>query len=876
MVSASAIDDRCFVESSNSGLLQPCELCVAPPSPKLCVTPPTPNIVSPTSPPLSNNLSKESLSPAVVGSGFHVAKLKPKKKPRHPVLVLPRYLAAGSKVDHSLMHHVIPRPEYGRHFSQPAVDLHRIATSCKKIGQSTQSLTSTLEEASFRNLLQQEDMRGEAQCGSKISRGLRAIRLFPQNKLSKRLIALKARLQSNSSMDEEETEFSNVDVGTDRVQNSCAKKAKVKFERRHSRSSSDSMAAAIVRSLMENNMTGLDRVVEVKESPGSSPTSPSRRESYASIELSKHDSEHSGKRSEFDSSPVDASSDVHITISESFLRLPLNDNGPELRYVDGHLISNTSSNVSSTSDSSSSEEDASEDYSLDVPIKDNSLSDCSTPSPAVPSQLNVISTVTGLHVDCDNADECHSPLVDCSSTDIKPTGNVPVFELTTFDSPHAVSTQGCTTDIEQVSNVYYFGESSTNANLCQQRSENTNSSSAVKNVDLSTKLCQFRDIQPSSVQNIQSASVQENDVDIVPSFVNKPAENTKTINEQSYNFSVPVSDNEKMRVPLSTVDDISVQISKSNFNCTSLMHTEDAKHTKECNNNNNPSCIPESDFSTTIMQESVCTLEINSMTNPPSLPQIENTSTATPDPGTTPNVLSNQENVIYISSPVEEGSSNGLSADNSIHVNPFVKTDSDTSACNLDVVLDVGGSCKTNSLISMQNSPVGKVSVISMLNIPISPLHKSQSATTLCSCPTAIVEHDTNDEQASPCCGGNLQFHNIKHGPCFVPPSRQQHLFSGGEEDKQLAGSPQQAVPMSAGGSKISPSPAKLSTLPGIHRRSSDSDLSITPKGNVYFIIWQNKYCLYSSPNIIRVIKLRLSWAGQIAYKRKGEIHAKF
>ncbi|XP_021942758.1 C2 domain-containing protein 5 isoform X5 [Zootermopsis nevadensis] len=63
---------------------------------------------------------------------------------------------------------------------------------------------------------------------------------------------------------------------------------------------------------------------------------------------------------------------------------------------------------------------------------------------------------------------------------------------------------------------------------------------------------------------------------------------------------------------------------------------------------------------------------------------------------------------------------------------------------------------------------------------------------------------------------------------------QQQHQqqYSGGEEDRQTAGSPQQVGPVSAAGSKISPSPAKLSTLPAIHRRSSDSDLSITPKGS--------------------------------------------
>lgn len=857
MVSASGVDDRCFVEQNNSGLLQPQELCVPPSSPKLCVTPPTPSVVSPTSPLLSNELSKEILSPTVLGPEFSGnTKLKPKKKKsRHPVLVLPRYLSAGSKVDHSLTHHhLIPRPEYGRHFSQPSVDIRSMAPSFKKMGRSTQSLTSTLkmglstqsltstlEETSLRNLLQQEDMRVEAQRGSRFSRGLRSIRLFPQNKLSKKLIALKTRLHSDSSMDEDETEFSSVDVGGDRVQTSYAKKAKVKFERRHNRSSSDSMAAAIIRSLMESNMTGLDRVVEVKESPGSSPSSPSRRESCASIELSKHASGYSGKIPEFDCSPIDAGRpDVHITVSESFLRLPSNDDGPELRYVDGHLISNTSSNVSSTSDSSSSEEDASEDYSLDVPVMDKSLSVCLTPS-VIPSKIKEIGTVSELPADYDKFGEIHSSLVDDGSTDTTSVGNAPVFEWSSFDSPHAVSTPGCTADSEQMSSVYCFDECKTNADLHEIGSEDTNTSSPVKNISLTIEIYQSMNTQSVSMQ-------QNNDSENVPSFVNKTAENTTTNSDQNYCLSVPVNDSGKMQVPVPTTGDISVEISKSNCNVTHFLRTEEVKPTEEylvlqdSGINNHPSSSPLSQCSTSIMQESTSsvfedslhTLEINSIPNLPFLSQNENISAAIPDPRITASVLPNQENVPYISSSAEEGSSNGLSADNSVPVSLLVKTDSDNSACNLDVVFDVGGSCKTNSVIGMQNSPVGKVNV-GMLNIPTSPLHKSQSATTLCSCPTATVEHDTNDEQVSPCCGGDLQFHNIKHGPCFVPLSRQQQLFSAGEEDRQPAGSPQQFGPVSAVGSKISPSPAKLSTLPGIHRRSSDSDLSITPKGKYIF-----------------------------------------
>ncbi|KDR22889.1 uncharacterized protein LOC110841472 isoform X2 [Zootermopsis nevadensis] len=841
MVSASGVDDRCFVEQSNSGLLQPYELCVAPPSPKLCVTPPTPIVVSPTSPLLSDELSKEILLPTVVGPEFSgIVKLKPKKKKsRHPVLDLPRYLAAGSKVDHSLTHrHLVPRPEYGRHFSQPTVG---IGSSFKKMGRSTQSLTSTLEEASFRNLLQQEDMRAEVQRGSRFAKGLRSIRLFPQNKLSKRLIALRTRLQSDSSMDEDETEFSDVDIMADMVQTSYAKKAKVKFERRHNRSSSDSMAATIVRSLMESNMTGLDRVVEVKESPGSSPSSPSRRESCASIELSKHAPGYSAKISEFGCSPTDADPpDVHITVSESFLRLPSVDDGPELRYVDGHLISNTSSNVSSTSDSSSSEEDASEDYSLDVPITDKSHSYSLTSSSVIPSEIKDTDTGTGLHIHHDKYNELHSSQVDGSSTDT-PVGKTTVFEWNAIDSSQAVNTPGCTAISEQSSDVYCFDECKTNSNLHQQES-GTTTTSLVKDINLTTKYCQSGDsTQPDLTQ-------RNNDFENVPSFVNKTTENNKTNFEQNYSFSVPMNDSRKMQVPLSTAGEISV--SKSDYNFTPFLDTVEVKPTNEYLifkdsgiNNNHPSYTPVSQFSTKIMQEStsslsgdsVHTLEVISIPSE-SLSQYEKISVAVPDPRITPSVLPNQENVPYIFASAEEGPDNSLSAGNSVSVSPLIKTDSDTSACKLDVVLDVGGSCKTNSVIGMQNSPVGKVSV-GMLNIPTSPLHKSQSATTLCSCPTATVEHDTNDEQVSPCCGGDLQFHNIKHGPCFIPLSRQQQQqhqqqYSGGEEDRQTAGSPQQVGPVSAAGSKISPSPAKLSTLPAIHRRSSDSDLSITPKGN--------------------------------------------
>ncbi|KAJ9600682.1 hypothetical protein L9F63_026179, partial [Diploptera punctata] len=256
--------------------------------------------------------------------------------------------------------------------------------------------------------LDQEDMRAEAQPGSRFARGLRALRLFPQNKLSKRLIALKSRLQTDMSVDEE---VESNDSSMCDYDESDLKKQKVKFERRHSRSSSDSIADAIIKSLMENN-SSLDRVVEVRESPGSSPTSPSRKESYAGVEFSKHGTW------------------VHITVSESFLRLPSNDDGPELRYVD---------------DSSSSEEDASEDYSFDAAFK--------TPSERpTPSPLTITTSFSF------SANESAS--VDTENNVVLPLAQH--FKQPEFNDPSATSTPNI--DDEKTSDVGFFDNSNVKNN----------------------------------------------------------------------------------------------------------------------------------------------------------------------------------------------------------------------------------------------------------------------------------------------------------------------------------------------------------------------------------------------------------------------------
>nr|CAD7197820.1 unnamed protein product [Timema douglasi] len=122
-------------------------------------------------------------------------------------------------------------------------------------------------------------------------------------------------------------------------------------------SEDDSIAAALIRSLMDSTNTGLDSVAEVKESPGSSPTSPSRTGSIPTGDIAKLSFK---KEVPLTRGHIPVSSDsktrfIPPTLEifpESYLRLPFSEDGPELQYVDGHLIPNKSPALSSTSDSS--------------------------------------------------------------------------------------------------------------------------------------------------------------------------------------------------------------------------------------------------------------------------------------------------------------------------------------------------------------------------------------------------------------------------------------------------------------------------------------------------------------------------------------------
>ncbi|KAK6636917.1 hypothetical protein RUM43_010581 [Polyplax serrata] len=106
-------------------------------------------------------------------------------------------------------------------------------------------------------------------------------------------------------------------------------------------------------------------------------------------------------------------------------------------------------------------------------------------------------------------------------------------------------------------------------------------------------------------------------------------------------------------------------------------------------------------------------------------------------------------------------------------------------------------------------------------------LFKSKSAIALPGCPSHECESTLSSVLIAP--------DYKEHGPCLIPSSRND--ADGATERIPGPVTPntsiQVAAPQSStGGSKSSHSPAKVNSVPCIHRRSSDSDLSITPKGN--------------------------------------------
>lgn len=112
-----------------------------------------------------------------------------------------------------------------------------------------------------------------------------------------------------------------------------------------------------------------------------------------------------------------------------------------------------------------------------------------------------------------------------------------------------------------------------------------------------------------------------------------------------------------------------------------------------------------------------------------------------------------------------------------------------------------------------------------------SPLYKSKSATAL----NGYALHECESTLSSVLIAPDYK----EHGPCLIPSSRNdgdtaERIISS-ETTNTTAPGVNQHPPAP---SKSSHSPAKVNSVPCIHRRSSDSDLSITPKGNCFFHIF--------------------------------------
>ncbi|XP_068082905.1 C2 domain-containing protein 5 [Anabrus simplex] len=780
MFSSDISNSNGFVDGSVSGL-QPLMLCVAPPTPRLCVISPSLG-TSPSPFPFPSGSSvgaSEILSPPRMSMKF-LKICKPTKKKRLPVHVIPSFLSSGSEG-------IRPgrgRLEYTRHYSQPATDIPHLM----KMGRSTQSLSCGIsDDAALIKQLTQEEERRNSHCGSKVSLGMKVMRKFPHPKIGKKLSALKCKFQSDSSVEDSEADSSCSSI-TDWQSNSGSAHSghdlqryhKMKFQKKHSRSSSDSLAATLIRSLMGNSITALDRVVEVKESPGSSPTSPSRRESYSVDPLTPELVAQNltiGATVERNVFMPSSSSDLKINLSESYLRLPSCEEGPSLRYVDGHLLSNTSSGISSSSDSSITDEDGSEDISLDLKSKEKTPPFRSSVSP----QGKEIDTSNDRNV---SAVDSELPPISCKDS---------------LSCEHQASSINVTNSSCINTNV---------RNLIIQRTQCLDFSEAENPLAASTPVgtdCPF-----NNFNEYKQRIYKDHETPVIT----QSSEGIGGVHYgSSANFGGSIMGRDTVMPLKASLKDMASPNTEPCIKCTAIQNVTVPLLAITATTPTDERTDIETNFDSfkgaVIPSSRPCMnyLRSTSLTEPTS--RIPTTSLLTED-------VTLSDSTINL--PERSGSRKFLTASGTVARNCIITPQmsivdpTPSTACRMGVI-----SAYDKRMAFSAPARDGSA----LLDIPVAPLHKSKSATSLLSHP---VEHDTNYE--------DLQ-HHVKHGPCFVPTSRQ---LPGEEVADKPPSSPTSGVHSHvvaiASSSKISPSPARLSNLPGIHRRSSDSDLSITPKGN--------------------------------------------
>lgn len=163
--------------------------------------------------------------------------------------------------------------------------------------------------------------------------------------------------------------------------------------------------------------------------------------------------------------------------------------------------------------------------------------------------------------------------------------------------------------------------------------------------------------------------------------------------------------------------------------------------------------------------------------------------------------------------------------------------DNPVDSFRLDVITNLDLACPKISIVSYDQ----EVSACSLTHHKPtntkSTLHKSKSVTALSGYPSHECESTLSSVLIAP--------DYKEHGPCLIPSSRNDAEIT---ERIPGSGTPNVSIHVVAqhpsAGVKSSHSPAKVSSVPCIHRRSSDSDLSITPKGKYFKYVF-----LFSSTN---------------------------
>ena len=147
-----------------------------------------------------------------------------------------------------------------------------------------------------------------------------------------------------------------------------------------------------------------------------------------------------------------------------------------------------------------------------------------------------------------------------------------------------------------------------------------------------------------------------------------------------------------------------------------------------------------------------------------------------------------------------------------------------------DLITNLDLACPKISIVSYDQ----EVSACSLTpyhksNIVKPPLFKSKSATALYCYPSHEYESTLSSVLIAP--------DYKEHGPCLIPSSRNDSDAAANRIPG--SGTPNASTQVNSQhppvGAKSSHSPAKVNSVPCIHRRSSDSDLSITPKGKFFF-----------------------------------------